>query len=258
MKNKNLLGGILAIIAALLGIIGHPVIFLNWYQVGMHTPNAQPGCEIMLRYMHPLMTDFGILGGVLFAVSAFGYFRQKKWAFPMTAFAIILALLASWFINVPYMEAHLPPVYMLLFVPYLILYFLFMISVGNLSWSRTLLAMCTGLAYILCFMNGVASTARMAIVGAPVYTMVERLSWVAMIGWGVVTGGILLAPREWNQVLGITAAVLELVVGIPLGIADSQLLGHFSLFAAAPIFCLALLVVLVWPGLWQRWTGVQS
>jgi hypothetical protein len=64
MKNKNLLGGILATIAALMGIIGHFYLFLNWYQVGMHTQSAEPGCEILLKYIHPLMADLGILGGV--------------------------------------------------------------------------------------------------------------------------------------------------------------------------------------------------
>ena len=35
MKKENLFGGILAIIAALMGIIGHIVLFLNWYRIGM-------------------------------------------------------------------------------------------------------------------------------------------------------------------------------------------------------------------------------
>ena len=82
-KKQNMLGGILAVIAALMGIIGHFVLFLQWYQIGMHTPSAEPGCEILLKYIHPFMADLGILGGVLFAVGAYGFFTQKKWAFPM-------------------------------------------------------------------------------------------------------------------------------------------------------------------------------
>jgi len=254
MKNKNLLGGILATIAALMGIIGHFVLFLNWYQVGMHTPSAEPGCEILLKYIHPLMADFGILGGVLFAISAYGYFTRKNWAFFLSVIALVLALLGSWFVNVPYMAAGLPPIYFPLFWPYLILYFLFMVSVGKVSWSRTLLGLLTGIAYIFCWMNGVSSTSRIITVGAPIFVLVQRLHWVAMIGWAVVTVGILMKPREWMRVVGLTAGLLEVIVGIPLTIATAQQLGRFSLFALAPISCLALVIIFIWPGLWQKLT----
>ena len=258
MKNKNVLGGILATIASLMGIIGHMLLFMDWYQVGMHTPTAEPGCEILLKYIHPLMADFGILGGVLFAVSAYGFFTKKNWAFFLSVVALVLALLGSWFINVPYMAAGLPPVYFMLFWPYVLLYFLFLRMVGNVSWSKTLLALLTGVAYIFCWMNGVASTSRMVTIGAPIFFLVERLHWVAMIGWALVTVGIIMKPKEWHWVVGIVAAVTELVVGIPLAIATAEQLGRFSLFALGPIACLALLIILVWPGLWQRWTGTKE
>jgi hypothetical protein len=200
------------------------------------------------------MTDLGIFGGVLFAVAAYGYFIQKNWAFFVSVIALVLALLGSWFINVPYMAAGLPPVYFPLFWPYLILYFLFLIVVGKVSWSRTLLGLLTGVAYIFCWMNGVASTSRIITIGAPIFTLVQHLHWVAMIGWAVVTVGIIMQPREWMRVVGLIAAVTELVVGIPLTIATAQQLGRFSLFAFAPISCMVLVILFVWPGLWQRLT----
>ena len=258
MKNKNLLGGILAIIASLMGIIGHMVLFLNWYYVGMHTPSAEPGCEILLKYIHPLMADFGILAGVLFAVSAYGFFTKRTWAFFLTVVALVLALLGSWFINVPYMAAGLPPVYFILFWPYVLLYFLFLKVVGKISWSQTLLALGTGVAYIFCWMNGVSSTSRIITHGDPIFVLVQRLHFVAMIGWAVVTVGIIMRPKGWMRVVGLVAGVTELVVGIPLAVATAQQLGRFSLFALAPIACLILLVLLVWPGLWQRLTGTSS
>ena len=254
MKNKDLLGGILAVVAALMGIIGHMLLFLNWYQVGMHTPSAEPGCEILLKYIHPLMADFGLLGGVLFLVSAYGFFTKRNWAFFLAVVALVLALLGSWFINVPYMAAGLPPVYFPLFWPYLLLYFLFLKLVGKIPWSVTLLSLLTGVAYIFCWMNGVASTSRMITIGAPIFFLVQRLHWVAMLGWAVVTVGIVIKPREWMRLIGVIAATTELIVGIPLTVATAQQLGRFSLFALGPIACFALLVILVWPGVWQRWT----
>jgi hypothetical protein len=56
-------------------------------------------------------------------------------------------------------------------------------------------------------------------------------------------------------VVGLVSAVTELVVGIPLAAVTAMQLGRFSLFALGPIACLILLVLLVWPNLWQRFTG---
>jgi hypothetical protein len=258
MKNKTLLGGILASIAAALGIIGHPMLFLEWYEVGMHTESAEPGCEILLKYIHPLLTDVGILAGVLFAVSAYGFFTKRPWALLVTQVALVLALVASWFINVPFMAAGLPPVYFVLFWPYLLFYLLFLRLVGAISWSQILLSLLTGVACIFCWMNGVASSSRMITIGTPIFTLVQRLHWVAMIGWAVVTVGIVIKPKEWTRVVGLAAATTELVVGIPLTIATAEQLGRFSLFALGPIACFVLLVILVWPGLWQRWTKMEA
>jgi len=258
MNSKNLWGGILATIAALMGIIGHFVLFLQWYQIGMASPSAEPGCEILLKYIHPLMADFGILGGALFAVSAYGFFAKKNWAYVVSVVGVVLALLGSWFINVPFMAAGLPPIYFPLFWPYLLIYFLLVRGIGKASWGRTLVGLLTGMAYIFCWMNGVASTSRMITIGAPIFMLVERLHWVAMIGWAVITVGILIRPKSWMQVLGLIAAATELVVGIPLAVVTAQQLGRFSLFALGPIACLILLVLLVWPGLWERLTHTSD
>lgn len=254
MKREYLIAGILSILAALMGIIGHMLLFLKWYVIGMNTPSAEPGCEILLKTIHPLMADFGVLGGVVFAVSAYGYFTRRNWAFFLSVIAFVLVLLGSWFINVPYMAAGLPPVYFPLFWPYVILYFVFMLWVGKISWGRTMLGLLTGIAYIVCWMNGVASTSRIITIGAPIFTLVQHLHWVAMIGWAVVTVGIIIRPKEWMRVVGLVSGVAELVMGIPLTVATAQQLGRFSLFAIAPIACLVLLILLTWPGLWQKLT----
>lgn len=254
MKNKALLGGILATIGALMGIIGHFVIFLQWYQIGMHTQSAEPGCEILLKYVHPAMADLGIFAGVLFAVSAYGFFTKQNWAFPLSVIGIVLALLGSWFINVPFMAADLPPIYFPLFWPYLILYFLLMRVVGDVSWSRTLFALLTGIAYIFCFMNGIASSSRIITIGAPIFVLVQRLHWVATLGWAVVTAGLLIQPAGWMRVVGLVAGTTELVVGVPLAYVTAQQLGRFSLFALGPIACLVLVIILILPNLWKRLT----
>lgn len=255
MVKNNRLGGILAVLGALMGLIGHYILFLRWYFIGMSAESAEPGCEILLKFIHPALADLGILAAVLLAVGAYGFFSKKSWGFLLSLIGVVIALLSSWFINIPFMAAGLPPVYFPLFFPYLILFFLLLRLVVTRRWSLILLALGTGMAYIFCFMNGVSSTSRIITVGAPIFVLVDGLHWFAMAGWAVVTVGILLTPKEWMRVLGVTAATLELAVGIPLAVVTASELGRFSLFALAPISCLILLVILVWPNLWQRLTG---
>ena len=257
MKRNNRLGGILALIGAVIGLIGHYVLFFQYYVKGMSAESAEPGCEILLKFLHPGLADLGILGAVLFLVSAYGFFTKKNWAFLVSVIGIVCALLASWFINVPFMAASLPPVYFSLFFPYLLIYFLLLRGVEKISWSRTLLGLGFGLAYIFCFMNGVSSTSRIITIGAPIFVVVDALHWVAMLGWATITVGVLLSPKEWMRVVGLVSGVLELAVGIPLAVVTAQQLGRFSLFALAPISCLILIVLLIWPGFWQKWSGAE-
>jgi hypothetical protein len=252
MEKNEKFGGIIATIGALMGIIGHIYIFMNWYLRGMAAEAAEPGCEILLKWIHPAMADIGILGGVIFAVSAYGFFTKQKWAFLLSVIAIVLSLQGAWFINVPFMAAGLPPIYFTLFWPFLMLYFLIMIPVGRLSWKRTLVGFLAGMAWVFCLMNGIASLSRIITIGAPFFSLVQRSHWIAMLGCGVFTVGFLMQPKEWMRVLGLTAGTLELVVGIPLAIITAQELGRFSLFSLAPITCFILVVLFVWPGVWEK------
>jgi hypothetical protein len=252
MKRDQSLGGWLSIVGAVLGLTGTFLIFLNWYTPALTAEAAEPGCEILLKYLMPALSDFGILAGVLYAVAAYGFFSGGSWAFPVVVLANVLALQGSWFINVPFMAAGMPPVYFIIFFPNLILYFLLMKLVGGLSWSRTLLGLLTGATFIFCFMNGVASWSRILTIGSHIFVIVQRLNWIAFIGWGIVTAGILIRPKPWMYVLALASGFLELVVGIPLAVATTIGLGRFSLFSLGPIFSLILVVILLWPNLWDR------
>jgi hypothetical protein len=254
MKKNNVLGGIFALIAGIIGVIGHFVLFFQWYVAGMSAESAEPGCEILLKYIHPGLGDLGLVASALFLVSAYGFFTKKNWAYVMSIAGIILALLASFFINIPFMAAGLPPVYFFLFIPYLLFYFVFLWKVGELPWSNILFGMLAGVTYIFCFMNGVSSTSRIITVGDPIFTLVVVLHWVAMFGWAIVAFGILTKPKKWMIPVGLTAGVIELIVGIPLGYITTVELGRFSLFSLAPISSLAMVIILLIPNLWEKWT----
>lgn len=255
MKINHRLGGYLAVIGAVLGIVATYMLFFTWYIPAMNTPSAEPGCEILLKYLMPALSDFGLMAAAMYAVSAYGFFTASSWAFPLVVLANVFALQGGWFLNVPFMAAGLPPVYFIIFWPNLILYFLFMKLVRKHTWSLTLIGLLTGITFITCFMNGVASLSRIITIGTPLFYIVQRTHWVAFIGWGVVTAGILIHAKGWMKVLGLCAGTLELIVGIPLAIATAGQLGRFSLFSLAPIFSLILVVILLWPNLWEKLTG---
>lgn len=256
-RDRNRWAAVLSLVGGILGVVATYLIFMAWYGPARTAEAAEPGCEILLKYLMPALSDFGILAGVLYLVAAYGFFGSRGWAFPVAVLANVLALQGSWFINVPMMAADLPPVYFIIFWPNLLLYFLFMRWIGGRSWSRTLLALGTGMAFIFCFMNGVASWSRIITIGKEIFVIVQRLNWVAFIGFGVTTVGIMLHPKEWMRVVGIAAGLLELVVGVPLVVATTLSLGRFSLFSFGPIMSLILLVLFLWPGMWPRLTGDQ-
>ena len=139
----------------------------------------------------------------------------------------------------------------------LILYFLIMKSVGKLSWGHTVLGMFTGLGFVLCFMNGIASWSRILTIGTELFVFVQRLNWFSSIAWGIVTAGILIRPKDWMRILGLGAAFLQVMVGTPLAVETTIELGRFSLFSIAPIVSLILFFVLLSPARFQRITGAQ-
>jgi len=254
MNNRNRVAGYTAAFASVAMLAGIYLLFMNWYSQGMNAEAAEPGCEILLKYLMPGLSDFGMVAGVLYAVSAYGFFTSRGWAFPLVVVGNILALQASWFINVPFMAAGLPPVYFILFWPNLALYFFLLRYMGQLPWNRILVGLLMGMAFIFCFMNGVASLSRIITIGKQIFVFVQRLNWIAFIGWGFATAGFLLRPKEWVRVVGIASGLLEVIVGIPLVIATTISLGRFSLFSFGPISCLILVILLVWPGVWEKLT----
>jgi hypothetical protein len=124
--------------------------------------------------------------------------------------------------------------------------------VGKRSLVHTLLGLLLGMAWVFCLMNGIASLSRIITIGKPFYVFVQRLHWVAMLGWGVATVGILMKPKEWMRVVGLSAGVLEIVIGFPLAYLTAIELGRFSLFSLAPICSTILVVLFVIPSVWEK------
>lgn len=250
---ENRLGFVLALVGALLGLLGMFAIFMQWYEP-MRAAELAAGRsdeEVIVKFIIPFLTDLGMIAGVLWALAAYGFLLQRQWAWSVAVVANVLALQGSFFPMIPAASRGLPPTFGVVFVPNLVLFVLLLKGVGKVDWKVLGLSLLAGMAFVLSFMNGVASTDRiMVIPDNPLYVAVQRLNWVACIGWGVFTIGLILRPAEWVLLTGLGAGLLEVVVGTPLGLATTLSFGHFSMFFPAPILSLFLCVVLLLP--WAR------
>ncbi len=258
MENNRWLGMTVGIIGALLSLVGTFILFMKWYEPAQHFEALKAGCEILLKYVMPILADVAILAGLLYIGSVYGYFSRKSWAYPTIVIANILALQGSWFLNMPFMASGHPPVYFLIFWPSIILYFIIARVLGKVSWGCSLLGLGAAFGFLLCFMNGIASWNRILITGKPIFVFVQRMNWVSSIGWGVVAAGILIRPKDWMRVIGLGAGLLQLLVGIPLVIETTIELGRFSMFSIAPIICLILFILLLSPARFRRITGARD
>lgn len=253
MENRNnKLGLILALIGAALGLIGSFVIFTQSYEPMMAAELAagRPDEMLIVKYIIPALNDIGMLAGVLWAVAAFGFARNREWAWPVSVVASVMALQGSFFPMIPAASRDLPPAFGLIFVPSLAIYVVLLWFVGRVNWKVLIFSLLSGVAFVLSFMNGVASTDRIMVSGAPTYVAVQRLNWLASLGWGVFTIGFILKRSEWVRMIGLGAGLLEMVVGYPLGLMTTLAFGHFSMFYPAPMLSTALVLILLF--FWEK------
>jgi hypothetical protein len=161
-----------------------------------------------------------------------------------------MALQGSFFPMIPAASRDLPPAFGLIFVPSLAIYVVLLLFVGKVNWKVLVFSLFAGIAFVLSFMNGVASTDRIMVSGAPTYVAVQRLNWIAALGWGVFTVGFILTRSEWVRMVGLGAGLLEMVVGYPLGMMTTLAFGHFSMFYPAPMLSTVLVIILLF--FWGR------
>lgn len=126
-----------------------------------------------------------------------------------------------------------------------------MLIVGGVAWKLIALTFVAGMAYVLTYMDGVACISRYQTVPDPflhgVYAVTQMVNWWGAAAW-VIFILAALKKKTWAIPLGIFAAGLSMLGGLPLGISDVIRLGRFSMFLPAPLLSMALLVYLILPG----------
>ncbi|MHA1775207.1 MAG: hypothetical protein DRO88_04630 [Promethearchaeia archaeon] len=263
-KNYKL-GGLTAIIGGLIGIGLNFYFFLITYKplIAAQAIKCGPGCELVITYMLAAFNDIGIISGILYCISAFGFFNKEKWAYNLAVVANVLALWTSFWPNIPILDVMgagftgFFPYYIFIFLPNILLYLIFNLFVGKRNWGRILVGLLTGMAFIMAFINGTASLNIMYVKGLAdmdntLYVMSNRLFWLSAFGFGIVTIGIMLKPKKWVRMLGIASSIISILFGIPMGYITTITKGEFSMYFGAPAMSLLLLFLFVIPTLWNK------
>jgi len=253
MKDKTRIGAAIAIVGALLGIILVYTSFLQVYEpiMASEMSEGRTGGEgisegiSVSKYVMPVVNDIVLIGGVLWAVAAYGFINKEDWAWATAVTANVISLF-SFFMLIPAMSRGISPIYIAVFIPNIIAFFILILYIKRIDWKIAIISTVAGMTYVMSFMNGVAATDQMLSGGNLVFIIGQRLSWIAALGWGIFVVA-LLTRRKWALPLGMGTALLTLIAGIPPGIVISMQASKFSMYLFAPILALALKVVLVVP-----------
>ncbi len=248
MKERSKAGAIVSLFGAIVGILGVLAAFLLAYQpmIDVELAAGRPDEAIIVRYVIPFLSDIGIMGGVLWAVAAYGFLKEKDWAWTTAVIANVASLLTGFFGMIPAASRGLFPMFMIVFVPNLITYFLLLSYVRRVDGKIVALGFLSGITYVLAFMNGVATTDKIILSGRPFLIAVQRLNWIAAAAWAVFTVG-LLKRKRWTKPVGLGAGLMTFVAGLPLATMSTISEGRFSMFWPAPVLGLLLLIVLLVP-----------
>jgi hypothetical protein len=160
------------------------------------------------------------------------------------------------------MQMGLVPIWGIIFLPNLIIFLAMTHYVEGIPWITVIFSLLTGIAYVMCFLNGVASTNRMKLFPASIATeptihaifrALQRVSWASAIGWGVTTIGILRRPdKDWVRIVALGSGILAIVTGYPVAVASSLSFEKLSMFFMAPILSTLLVLVPLFPRVWNR------
>lgn len=251
MQENFKLGAVLALIGSTVGLVAF-CLFVMIYNplIAVELNAGRPDEAVVVRLVFPILGYCAITAGVLWMLSLYGFVLQERWAWMLGVIASTVHLLCGFFPMIPAMSRREPPVMVAVFAPSLLLW-LALLAIRKTDWRIGALAFVAGLAYVLSFMDGVAtidkiqlSTAQPALNG--MYVMVQQINWWATIAWAVFIFG-LLGRKAWAPIVGLGAGLMAMLGGYPLAVASTLEERRFSMFAPSPLLSTALVLFLLLP-----------
>ena len=262
-KNGSGLLGLFSIILGLGGILLSLYFKYRYLEdILIAETAAAQECRLTAPFFIPLYGYIGIFGGIIWLVAALGYFQKRDWAYSVSVIAVVIALYASFWPNIPAMEskAAIPGPWFLIFFPNLLVYFYLLRTKGKESWSKIWLGLGAGMAFILLSINGIAATTRMVnrlpnYSEALIFILTMPTSFIASILFGITVVGLFLSKKkELVRNIGLVGALLGVIAGFTLAIYSTFFFGDevgFSMFFMGPIVSLVVGVVFLFSKKWN-------
>ena len=253
-KNK-MLGYWIAMIGAILGIGANVAFFFTQYdamiaaQIALYPMRTN---WIVITYILPIFAGMGVVAGFMYMIGMSGFLANGKYAYKITLIANVLALQFSFWPMIPALDTGMTPYWAFIFLVNIIIYFLLTFLVGKKNWGKVVFGLVSGMAMIMSYINGTASLNIFWMRGLLYYQIANPIHWAMMACFGVITVAVLIGkPKKWVK-CGIAAAVIEMGVGIPMGIMTTIEKGEFSMYLGAPGMSIIILLVFAIPFLWKN------
>lgn len=251
IKNNHKAGAALAIVGILVGFLAMITIASIYIPVVEgKILEGRPDEAITVRITYALMGWVGMTGGALWGVSLYGFINKENWAWSLGVAAASMQLLSGFFPMIPAgsIDMFSPTLWVVLIAFSL---WFGMMWIGGVKWKIILLALFTGMAYVMTYIDGVGAISRYQTVKLPftvgMYAMGQLVCWLAAAAWVVFIVN-LVSGKPRTFIVGVLAASLSIYGGIPVGITDVFRLGRFSMFLPGPILSAIILVVILLPG----------
>ena len=250
-KNNEKLGATLSFVGILLGFLALYLIAITYIPiVDGKILDGRPDEAITVRIVHAMMGWIGMTGSAIWAVALYGFLNKKEWAWSLGVVAGTLQLLSGFFPMIPPASIGMATPTLWVFVIAFILWFA-MLFIGGVNNKIIALSFVSGLAYVMIFIEGVSKLRKEKddyndlLIG--MYAMGLVVTWWAATAWVVFIYALVIG-KDWTIPVGIFAASLSIIAGLPVGLTDVVRLGRFSMFLPGPLLSAILLVVILLPG----------
>ena len=244
MKGKLAIELSMSSAGAMLGTVFMLLLFVGTYQtqINVEVIRGAPIEAVIVSFILPALTSLAMVGGILWVLSGYAFATNQEWAFPAAITASVLSILAGFFPILPWVSSSLgfPPT-SVVFVFNLLFFILLQTYVRPIEKRMLLLSLLTGVAYILAFINGVASTHYILATSDPFFIALQPLNFMASFAWGVATVSVIL-NRRWAKPLMIGSAAASLLGGIPIAAVTTTAMGRPSLFWPSPTVAAVILL----------------
>lgn len=268
MKERTNAGLWMSLILGLYGLLGSFYVFVvsdHWREM-WEAKAGQYSEELgmfrldevfIVKYIIPALHDLAVVGSVIMIAAAYMYFKKHSKAWNVAIIGNVIAIQGLGFPIVAAASAGIFPEYSIVFLPVFLGFFVYIAVIRKASAKVLLFSVLVGMTYVLALFNGIASASRMSqrefldgapglALDTPMFDSVQQLNWIGMIAWGVFLVAFLF-KKKWIIPVGVFAAILNIIGGLPLGVDSMSEGTTFSMFLIAPIFSLTILIIILSP-----------